>query len=181
MHTHTHSTCACACACTARRAARALHMSGTLLLTHDGGPPNPGDVFSLGAAAASALYIVRLSALSAGHEAARLSAATLALSGAACMGITLAQAAAASNLPGLALQVRPAGGGAAHALHRARAARARARPATQAAHAPAHACTPTPRHGVHVCARDMHTLLGHPRRPRYCATAGGSCSTSPWR
>ena len=181
MHTHTHSTCACACACTARRAARALHMSGTLLLTHDGGPPNPGDVFSLGAAAASALYIVRLSALSAGHEAARLSAATLALSGAACMGITLAQAAAASNLPGLALQVRPAGGGAAHALHRARAARARARPATQAAHAPAHACTPTPRHGVHVCVCDMHTLLGHPRRPRYCAMAGGSCSTSPWR
>ena len=163
--TDTDSTCACARACTARRAARALHMPGTLLLTHDGGPPNPGDVFSLGAAAASALYIVRLSALSAGHEAARLSAATLALSGAACMGITLAQAAAAGNLPGLALQVRPAGGGAAHALHRARTARARARPAPQAAHAPAHACTPTPRHGVHVCAR--HAL---PPRPPQAAS-----------
>ena len=151
-------------------------MSGTLLLTHDGGPPNPGDVFSLGAAAASALYIVRLSALSAGHEAARLIAATLALSGAACMGITLAQAAAAGNLPGLALQVvarrtRSIG----HARH----AHAHAQRRRQHTHLHTHALQR--RVMECMCARDMHALLGHPRRPRYCATAGGSCSTCPWR
>ena len=151
-------------------------MSGTLLLTHDGGPPNPGDVFSLGAAAASALYIVRLSALSAGHEAARLSAATLALSGAACMGITLAQAAAAGNLPGLAMQVvarrtRSIG----HARH----AHAHAQRRRQHTYLHTHALQRRVMECMCVC--DMHTLLGHPRRPRYCAMAGGSCSTCPWR
>ena len=67
-HTHTHTRTHTHCTCTAQRTAHALHIAGTLLLTCDGGPPNPGDVFSLGAAAASALYIVRLSALSAGHD-----------------------------------------------------------------------------------------------------------------
>lgn len=91
-------------ACTAQCTAHALRVPGTLLLTYDGGPPNPGDVFSLGAAAASALYIVRLSSLSSGLDATRLSAATLALSGAACTGISIAQAAAAGELGGLAHQ-----------------------------------------------------------------------------
>ena len=68
-------------------------VSGTLLLTYDGGPPNVGDVWSLCAAAASALYIVRLSALSAGVESTRLSAVTLALTTAACMALPVAQAA----------------------------------------------------------------------------------------
>jgi drug/metabolite transporter (DMT)-like permease len=152
MHPHTHnSTCACACCtCTAQRAARALHMSGTLLLTHDGGPPNPGDVFSLGAAAASALYIVRLSALSAGHEAARLSAATLALSGAACMGITLAQAAAAGNLSGLALQVVARH---THSIRHARHAHAHAQRRRQHTRLHTHALhdAACPRHGVCEC------------------------------
>ena len=54
-------------------------VSGTLLLTSDGGPPNVGDVWSLGAAAASAMYIVRLGALAPGCDAPRLSAVTLAI------------------------------------------------------------------------------------------------------
>jgi hypothetical protein len=131
-HTHTHTRTHTHCTCTAQRTAHALHIAGTLLLTCDGGPPNPGDVFSLGAAAASALYIVRLSALSAGHDAAHLSAATLALSGAACTGITIAQAAAAGNLLGLIHQV-------AHALHM---------------HG---TCTPYARH-VHCTTRHMHCM-----------------------
>ena len=157
--------------CTAQRIAHALHITGTLLLTYDGGPPNPGDVFSLGAAAASALYIVRLSALSAGHDAARLSAATLALSGAACTGITIAQAAAAGDVFGLVHQVARH----THGTH--------TYPCT--AHTRTHAlrmhgtCTSYARH-----MHRMRTAYPHAsptRRPRCCATAGSSCSTSQWR
>lgn len=72
-------------------------VTGTLLLTYDGGPPNVGDVWSLGAAAASAMYIVRLGALAPGCDAPRLSAATLAITTVACAALPLAQAAAAAS------------------------------------------------------------------------------------
>lgn len=74
--------------------AAVVAVTGTLLLTYDGGPPNVGDVWSLGAAAASAMYIVRLGALAADCDAPRLSAVTLAITTVACTALPLAQAAA---------------------------------------------------------------------------------------
>lgn len=47
--------------------AASLAVVGTLMLTYDGGPPNMGDMFSVAAAAASAMFIVRL-----GHFSARI-------------------------------------------------------------------------------------------------------------
>lgn len=59
--------------------AAALAVVGTLLLTYDGASPNIGDLVSVGAAAASAMFIVRLGRHSARYDdAAGLSAITLA-------------------------------------------------------------------------------------------------------
>ena len=59
--------------------------SGTALLSFDGTPPNVGYGFSLAAAAASALFILRLESASQAHETAGLNAATLACSAAFCL------------------------------------------------------------------------------------------------
>lgn len=52
-------------------------VAGTLMLCNDGGEPNIGDLWSLGAAASSAVFIVRLTHAGKGRDAAELSAATL--------------------------------------------------------------------------------------------------------
>ena len=57
--------------------AASLAVAGTLLLTYDGGPPNVGDLLSVGAACSSAMFIVRLGHYSLWHDAAGLSAVTL--------------------------------------------------------------------------------------------------------
>ncbi|KAL1523058.1 hypothetical protein AB1Y20_018018 [Prymnesium parvum] len=62
-----------------------IAFGGTTLLSYDGAPPNVGDAFSLAAAAASALFILRLEEASRAHEPAALNAATLACSAAFCV------------------------------------------------------------------------------------------------
>jgi len=74
-------------------------VAGTLMLVNDGGSPNVGDVWSLGAALASASYIVRLSHAGRAHDASLLSATTLGLTSVVCWVIT----AAAAQDAGLAL------------------------------------------------------------------------------
>ena len=65
---------------------------GTLLLVNDGGEPNVGDLWSLGSAVWSAIFIVRLTHAAKGRSAAHLSAATLACTSVACWLLTAAYA-----------------------------------------------------------------------------------------
>lgn len=58
---------------------------GTTLLSYDGQPPNIGDGFSLAAAAASALFILKLEFASRAHKPATLNATTLASCAALCL------------------------------------------------------------------------------------------------
>jgi len=74
---------------------------GTLMLVHDGGEPNVGDLWSLGAALASAMFIVRLSRAGRGRNAVHLSAATLMFSALGCWALAFASA----NSAGLSLEV----------------------------------------------------------------------------
>ena len=62
-------------------------VAGTLLLVNDGGAPNVGDLWSLGAATASAMFIVRLTHAAKGRNAANVSAATLAFTSVGCWAI----------------------------------------------------------------------------------------------
>ncbi len=94
-----------------------LALAGTTLISYDGAPPNVGDAFSLAAAAASALFILRLEAASSpqrGLVGAELNAATLASCAALCAlwaGAELVRAepsrasAAVSNLAGHPLEL----------------------------------------------------------------------------
>ena len=68
---------------------------GTLMLCHDGGEPNIGDLWSLGAAASSAVFIVRLTHAAKGRDAAELSAATLLFTSLGCWAISAVMASAA--------------------------------------------------------------------------------------
>ena len=61
-------------------------VAGTLLPC-DGGAPNVGDLWSLGAATASAMFIVRLTHAAKGRNAANVSAATLAFTSVGCWAI----------------------------------------------------------------------------------------------
>lgn len=69
---------------------------GTGLLINDGGAPNIGDVWSIGAALASAMFIVRLTRAGRGRNAVLLSAATLAFTSAGCWLLAALAAHAAS-------------------------------------------------------------------------------------
>lgn len=53
-----------------------IAVAGTLLLVNDGGSPNVGDLWSVGAAMASAMFIVRLSRVGRSRDPAQLSAVT---------------------------------------------------------------------------------------------------------
>lgn len=66
----------------------ALALAGTALLTYDGSPPNIGDAWSVAAAAASAMYILRMegAADEAGGDAAALNAVTLVTVAVLCAG-----------------------------------------------------------------------------------------------
>lgn len=68
-------------------------VAGTLLLVHDGGAPNVGDLWSLGAACASAMFIVRLTHAGRGRNAAMLSAWTLAFTSVCCWALSAIAAA----------------------------------------------------------------------------------------
>jgi drug/metabolite transporter (DMT)-like permease len=72
---------------------------GTLLLTYDGGPPNLGDLLSVGAAGASAMFIVRLDAHSAMHDAAGLNVAATSATACLCCVLLAATIAASDDGP----------------------------------------------------------------------------------
>lgn len=62
-----------------------IAFAGTALLSADGAPPNIGDVFSLSAAAASALFILQLESASRVHAPAALNAVTLVCTAGYCL------------------------------------------------------------------------------------------------
>ncbi len=64
-------------------ASAAVAFAGTALLSFDGSPPNVGDAWSVSAAVASAMFILRLEQVGQGKDPAQLNAATLVCAAAA--------------------------------------------------------------------------------------------------
>ena len=74
-----------------------LAVAGTLLLTYDGGLPNLGDLFCVGAAASSAMFILRLSRHSRRHDITGLTAVTRGLTAAVCCAVVAVSVAASAD------------------------------------------------------------------------------------